>query len=74
MLDVKRERLIIGKTRAQLDESYPLLEADQVTAYYRDFYRTSAFAARHVAFLRGSAWMVVFEDDRAVDLVLIKGW
>ncbi len=30
MLDVKRERLIIGKTRAQLDESYPLLEVDHL--------------------------------------------
>jgi hypothetical protein len=72
--DRARDRLVVGKTRMQLQARFgSLVEPISVSPYLRSCYRNSSWAGRHVLFIAGSSWMVVFNGDRATALVLIKG-
>ena len=67
-------RLVVGKTRLQLAERFgPLLSADETSPYNRWCYENSGWKDKRVLFIAESPWMVVFDGDKAVDLVLIKG-
>jgi hypothetical protein len=72
--DPNREGLVIGKTKAELRErfEYLLLPTD-ATAYLRGCYQVSSWKGRDVLFIRKSSWMVVFDGEKATELVLIKG-
>ncbi|SRR5258708_49453 len=72
--DADAEKLVLGRTEEQVRGrfGYLLLPAD-ATPYLRNCYQGSAWKAKEVRFIRQSPWMIVFESDRAVKLVLIKG-
>jgi hypothetical protein len=72
--DPNRDKLVLAKTKAQLQHRFGrlLLPAD-ASPYLRGCYQNSPWKDRDVLFIRQSPWMIVFEGDRATELVLIKG-
>jgi hypothetical protein len=72
--DAHRERLVIGKTKEQLRNrfGYLLVPAD-ASQYFRGCYQNSGWGNKEALFIRQSPLMVVFDGDRAKELVLIKG-
>lgn len=72
--DAARNRLVIGKTQAELQAKFGyLLPLSKASEYFRTCVQGSAWDGRRVLFIRQSPWMVVFDGDKATDLVLIKG-
>jgi hypothetical protein len=72
--DRNRDKLVVGKTKAQLRDKFELLlpPAD-ASPYLRGCYQDSYWKGRDVLFIGQSSWMVVFDGGKATDLVLIKG-
>jgi hypothetical protein len=67
--DASREKLVVGKTRAQLQERFGYLSKPaDVSPYLRGYYQNSSWKNRDVLFIRKSQWMVVFDGDRAAEL------
>jgi hypothetical protein len=72
--DPGREKLVVGKTKSQLQERFGyLLPPADASPYLRDCYQDSSWKNRDVEFIRKSPWMVVFDGDRATELILVKG-
>ena len=74
--DVHRETLVIGKTKGQLTSKFGYLTSldDPSSRYVKFCYDNSDYyRGKQVLILRRSNWMVVMKDDRAIDLVLVKG-
>ncbi len=72
--DSNSEKLIVGMTRAQLRKRFGfLLTPAEVSPYLKACYLASAWNSKNVLFIRKSSWMVVFDGDKATELVLIKG-
>jgi hypothetical protein len=72
--DGSSDELVVGKTRAQLRERFGYLSTPaDASQYLRNCYQNSSWKGREVLFIRKSPWMVVFDGDKATDLVLIKG-
>jgi hypothetical protein len=72
--DGSRERLVVGKTKVQLREKFGyLLPPADVSQYMEGCYQTSPWKNRDALFIRNSPWMVIFDGDKATELVLIKG-
>jgi hypothetical protein len=72
--DASRENLVVGQTRAQLRERFGYLSTlVDVSPNLRACYQDSAWKDRDALFIRKSPWMVVFEGDKATELILIKG-
>lgn len=72
--DPQRDRLVIGKTKEQLrDEFGLLLTPEGASNYLRGCYEGSSWKGKEVRFIRQTPWMVVFDQDKATELVLIKG-
>lgn len=72
--DAGHDRLVVGKTRAQLRNKFGyLLTPGEASQYVRGCYQNSDWRNKEVLFIRQSPWMVVFHGDKATDLVLIKG-
>jgi hypothetical protein len=72
--DGSSDELVVGKTRAQLRERFGYLSTPaDVSQYLRNCDQNSSWKGREVLFIRKSPWMVVFDGDKATDLVLIKG-
>jgi len=72
--DRTREKLVIGKTKAQLRDKFgSILSPQDVSPYLRACYQNSSWKDKDVLFLGRSPWMVVFDGDQATNLVLIKG-
>lgn len=72
--DARRDKLVVGKTKEQLRHKFgELLTISEVSQYYRDGYNLY-WAGKDVLFIRNSPWMIVFDHDRATDLVLMKGY
>jgi hypothetical protein len=72
--DRNRDKLVIGKTKEQLRFKFGNLQTiDQVSQYYRDGH-DSYWKDRDVLFIGESPWMIVFNRDRATNLVLMKGY
>jgi len=72
--DGSRQKLVIGKTKVQLREKFGYLSTPaDVSQYLRGCYQTSAWKDRDALFIRNSPWMVIFDGDKATELVLIKG-
>jgi hypothetical protein len=72
--DRGREKLVIGKTKAQLRRKFGyVLTPSEAQPYMRSCYVESSWRDRDVVLIRNSPWMVVFEGERAAELVLCKG-
>lgn len=72
--DASREKLVLGKTKTQLRETFRYLSTPaDVSPYLRGCYQDSVWKDRDALFIRKSPWMVVFDGDKATELVLIKG-
>jgi|SRR5271168_1974789 len=73
LLDTQRDRLVVGKTKAELLDQFGfLMPAADASPILRDCYESSPWNEKSVLFIRTSAWMVVFEGDRGSELVLMK--
>jgi hypothetical protein len=80
--DVWPVRQVQGLTREQLKNRFGYTRTlDEATPYLRGCYSTPGAAGQvesrdkreNVAFLRNSPWMVVIENEKAVDLILCNG-
>jgi hypothetical protein len=72
--DPGREKLVVGKTKSQLRERFGyLLPPAEASPYLRGCYQDSSWKNRDVQFIRKSPWMVVFDGDKASELILVKG-
>lgn len=72
--DRNRDKLVVGKTKAQLRDKFgSLLSPAAASPYLRGCYQNSAWKDKDVLFLGQSPWMVVFDGDKATNLVLVKG-
>jgi hypothetical protein len=72
--DPGRAKLVIGKTKDQLRDRFGyLLTPADASLYLRGCYQNSTWKDREALFIRQSPWMIVFDGDKATDLVLIKG-
>ena len=73
--DPERDRLVVGKTKAELRDKFGyLLPAADASPYLRACYQNTWWPGQQeVMFIRKSEWMVVFNGDRAEKLVLMKG-
>ncbi len=72
--DHGRDLIVVGKTKGELRERFGyLLNAADAKPYLRACYQSSPWRDRDVLFIRRSRWMVVFDNDRAANLILIKG-
>jgi len=72
--DLGRDKLVVGKTKKQLCDRFgDLLTLAEVSQYYRDGYNLY-WEGRDVLFIRNSPWMIVFDHDKATNLVLMKGY
>jgi hypothetical protein len=72
--DPDRDKLVVGKTNAQLRNKFgPLLSPAEASPYLTGCYQNSSWKDRNVAFIRQSPWMVVFDGAKVTNLVLIKG-
>jgi hypothetical protein len=68
------DRLVIGNTKAQLRNRFGyLLAPADAPQYLKGCYQNSGWKNKEVLFIRQSPWMVVFDGDKATQLVLIKG-
>ena len=72
--DAGRDRLVVGKTKVQLQNKFgSLVTPAAASPYLRGCYQGSPWKNRDVLFIRKSSWMIVFDGERATGLVLIKG-
>jgi hypothetical protein len=72
--DAARDQLVIGKTKDELRQKFKYLEtASETTEYLRACYNGSNWKDKHVLFIKNSAWMIVFDGQKATNLVLVKG-
>jgi hypothetical protein len=72
--DASRNKLVVGKTKLQLKNRFGyLLTVAETSQYLRGCYQSSPWNDREVLFIRQSPWMIVFDGDKATNLVLIKG-
>ena len=72
--DAHRDELVLGKTKAQLEKKFGYtLTREQITPYLRGCSQAPPWRDRNVLFIRRSPWMVVFDNYKATELVLIKG-
>src|ERR1700685_2283719 len=73
--DGNREKLVIGKSKVQLREKFGYLSTPaDVSQYLRGCYQTSAWKDRDALFIRNSPWMVIFDGDKATELVTRSEW
>jgi hypothetical protein len=72
--DPGRDRIVVGRTAAQLQRRFgTLLPPSDAPAYLRDCYLSSPWKNSFVRFIPDSSWMIVFDGDVATKLVLVKG-
>ena len=72
--DPDRDGLVIGKTKAQLRSRFGRLTAPtDASGYLRGCYQKSDWRDQDACFIGSSSWLVLFEGERAVKLVLVKG-
>lgn len=72
--DPNRDKLVVGKTKEQLQDKFgSLLSLANASPYLRECYQNSSWKDRDVLFIGQSSWMVIFEGDKATNLVLAKG-
>ena len=72
--DISPDRLVVGKTKEELIRKFGYVTPlEQASEYIKFCYTNSPYYGKQVLILRHSDWMVVMEDNHAVNLVLVKG-
>jgi hypothetical protein len=72
--DPNRDKIVVSKTKAQLIQKFgSLLSLGETSSYLRACYENSAWKGKDILFIGQSSWMIVFDGERATNLVLIKG-
>lgn len=72
--DPSRDKLVIGKTKTQLRNRFgSFLSPMDASPYLKNCYLNSSWKNRDVLFIGQSSWMVVFDGEKATNLVLVKG-
>jgi|SRR5581483_4809018 len=72
--DRDRDRLVLGRTKAQLRNKFGyLLSPKDASPYLRGCYQSSPWKSKDVLFIGDSSWMIVFDDDKATSLLFVKG-
>ena len=72
--DPDRDKLVVGKTKAQLRDKFGLLLLPaEISPYLRGCYQNSTWKDRKVLFIGQSSWMIVFDGGKATNLILVKG-
>jgi hypothetical protein len=78
--DPNRNELVIGKGKEQLSQEFGrLLTLREASPYYQmgcsEYHRYSGYhQGEGVFFIKDSPWMIVSQDGKATDLVLMKGY
>ena len=72
--DPGRDRLVVGRTRRELERRFGALRTPkEATPYQQACYEHSPWHGNQVLFIGHGPWMVVFEGRKAVALALMKG-
>jgi hypothetical protein len=72
--DPDRNSVVVGRTASQLASRFGyVLPINQAPQYDQFCYENSPYRGQSVLILRSSNWMVLMENGRAKDLILIKG-
>lgn len=72
--DISREKLVLGKTRTQLQKKFGYLTSpSDAHPYMKASYLESPWKDRDVLLIRDGPWMVLFSGEKATDLRLCKG-
>jgi hypothetical protein len=71
--DVEREKLVVGKSKVQLQKKFGyLVSPSDSHPYMRSCYLESPWKDRDVLLIRGGPWMVLFSGEKATELRLCK--
>lgn len=75
ILDPHRDNIVIGKTKAQLERRFGRLTPLADATEYARFCCQHGADCKDAMFLDDgpAPWMIVFQGDKAAELVLIKG-
>lgn len=72
--DISPDRLVVGKTKEELIKKFGYISTiDQSSTYVRYCLFNSSYTGKQVFTLRSSNWMVLMNNGRATDLILVKG-
>jgi len=72
--DASREKLVVGKTKTQLQKKFGYLKSpSEAHPYVRACYLESPWKDQNVLVIRDGPWMVRFSGENATDLPLCKG-
>lgn len=72
--DIWPDRLVVGKSREDLVKRFGYVTPlNQASDYVKYCYFNSPYYGKEVVILRRSNWMVVMQNGRATNLVLLKG-
>jgi len=72
--DASREKLVVGKTKTQLQKKFGYLKSpSEAHPYVRACYLESPWKDQNVLVIRDGPWMVRFSGENATDLTLCKG-
>ena len=72
--DPDRDSVVVGRTAPQLANRFGyVLPINQASQYDQFCYENSPYRGQSVLILRNSNWMVLMENGRVKDLILIKG-
>ena len=70
----RHKQFIFGKSEAELSKRFgPLALPYEEGPYYLDFARDPRWKGKKIRYIRGTAWLIAFDHDKAVDLLLVKG-
>jgi len=69
-----RDELVIGKSKAELQKQFGFLTAPAAASSYMQMcYSQSAANGQDALVIRKSPSIVIFQNDKAIDLILCKG-
>jgi hypothetical protein len=72
--DIYPDKLVVGKTREELVKKFGYVSSlSQASEYVRYCYYNYPHDERQVLILRKSNWMVLMNNGRAEQLILVKG-
>src|SRR6266851_5264343 len=72
--DRNRDKLVLGKTEAELREKFGLLlEPDHASPYLADCFQKSSWKGNSALFIGQTPWLILLENGKAKNLVLLKG-
>jgi hypothetical protein len=72
--DKEREKLVVGKTKTQLQRKFGYLKSpSEAYAYMKSCYLDSPWKDQDVLLIRDGPWMVLFSGKNATELRLCKG-